>query len=133
MGIKPGMDLEKMIDEPGFLEKVIIDTPRTHFCSVYKAIVPIARLRVLLDQDNIGDTVSYRFPECSKCLTKSQRSTAVSLQEAWEQVIIEQSIKICEEKNIMIAKYPFIKDQVEFLTSTHNNSNTGCLFDSVFF
>ena len=87
--------------------------------------MPIARIRVLLDQDDIGDTVSFRCLECSKCLTckKSQRSTAVSPQEGREQVIIEQSIKISEEKNILIAKYSFIRDPVEFLTARHNNSN----------
>ena len=69
--------------------------------------------------------VSFRCPECSKCLTckKSQRSTAVSLQEAWEQVTIEQSVKICEDNNTVIAKYSFLEDPVEFLTARHNNSN----------
>ena len=62
-----------------------------------------------MDQDDIGDTVSFRCPDCSKCLTckKSQRSNVVLLQEAQEQVIIEQSVKICEETNTVIAKYPF--------------------------
>ena len=89
---------------------------REHFCSVHKAVIPIASLRVLLDQDNVGDTVSFRCPECSKCMTckKSQRSTAVSLQEAREQVIIEKSVKICEETNTVIAKYLFLKDPVDF-------------------
>ena len=69
--------------------------------------------------------MSFRCPACSKCLTwkKSQRSTAVSLQESREQVIIEQSVKICEENNTVIAKYPFLKDPVEFLSARHNNSN----------
>ena len=82
-------------------------------------------MHVLLDQDDIGDTVSFRCPECSKCLTckKSQRSTAVSLQEAREQVIIEQSVKICKKNHIVIAKYPFLIDHVEFLAARHNNSN----------
>ena len=47
---------------------------------------------------------------------KSQRSTAVFLQEAREQVIIEQSIKICEKSNTVMAKYPFLRDPVQFLT-----------------
>ena len=117
MRFKPSYDLEKMVDEPEFIENFMIDDA--------KAVVPIARMRVLLDQDDIGDTVSFRCPECSKCLMckKSQRSTAVSLQEAHEQVIIEQSIKLCEDKNIVIAKYPCIKDPVEFLMAKHNNSN----------
>ena len=80
-------------------------------------MIPIARMRVRLDQDDVGDTVSFRCSvtsECSKCMTckKSQRSNAVSLQEAREQVIIEQSIKICEESNTVIAKYPFLRDPV---------------------
>ena len=72
-------------------------------------MIPIARMSVLLDQDDIGDIVSFRCPDCSKCFTckKSMRSTAVSLQEAREQVIIEQSVKVCEETNTVIAKYPF--------------------------
>ena len=91
----------------------------------HKAVVPIAKMRVLLDQDDIGDSVSFRCPECSKCLTckKSQRRTAVSLKETREQVIVEQSVKICEDNNTVITKYPFLKDPVEFLIVRHNNSN----------
>ena len=124
MGFEPGFELEKLVDEPEFLANFVLDDNRVHFCSVYKAVVPIARMRVVLNQDDIGDTVSFRCSECSKCLTckTSQRSTAVSLQEAREQVIIEQSVKICEDNNTVIAKYPSLKDPVEFLTSRHNNS-----------
>ena len=123
MGFEPRFNLEKLVDEPEFLANFMIDDETSHFCSVHKAVVPIARMRVLLDQDDIGDTVSFRCPECSKCLTckKSQRSTVISLQGACEQV--EQSVKICKDKNTVIAKYPFIKDPVEFLTARHNNSN----------
>ena len=75
MGIEPGYDLEKMIDKSGFIESYMVDDERKNVCSVHKAVVPIARMRVLLDQDDIGDTVWFRCPECSKCLTckKSQR------------------------------------------------------------
>ena len=87
----------------------LTDHNKDHYCFVYKAFIPIARMRVLLDQDDIGGTVSFGCPDCAKCLIckKSQRSTAVSLQEAREQVIIEQSVKICEDNNTVIAKYPF--------------------------
>ena len=125
MGFEPGFDLEKLDDESKFLSNFVIDENRNHFYSVNKAVVPIAGIRVLLDQDDIGDTFSFRCPECSKCLKckKSQRSTDVSLQKAQEQVIVEQSVKICEDNNTVIAKYPFLKDPVEFLTARHNNSN----------
>ena len=86
MGFEPSVDLEKYVDEPDFLVNFLSTEDREQFCSVHKAVIPIARLRVLLDQDDVGDTVSFRCPECSKCMTckKSQRSTAVSLQEARE-------------------------------------------------
>ena len=38
-------------------------------------------------------------------------------------MIVEQSVKICDDNNSEIAKYPFLKDPVEFLTTRHNNSN----------
>ena len=125
MGFEPGFDLEKQIDDPGFLINFLDNDNKKHFCSVHKAVIPIARLRVLLDQDDVGDTITFRCPECAKCMIckKPQRSTAVSLQEAREQVIIEQSIKICEKSNTVIAKYPFLRDPVEFLTKKHNGQN----------
>ena len=97
MGFEPGFELEKFINRPGFLANFFNTNEREHFCSVHKAVIPIARMRVLLDQDVVGDTVSFKCPECSKCMTckKSQRSNAVFLHKAPEQVIIEQSIKIC--------------------------------------
>ena len=47
----------------------------------------------------------------------------VSLQEAIKQVIIEQSVKISTETCTVIAKYPFLKDPVDFLSSKHNGPN----------
>ena len=125
MGFEPGFELEKFIDTPDFVANFLNTQEKVHFCSVHKAVIPIARLRVLLDQDDVGDMVSFRCLECSKCITckKSQRSNAISLQEAGEQVIIEQSIKFCEESNTVIAKYPFLRDPIEFLTSKHQGSD----------
>ena len=82
MGFEPAFDLEKQIDDPGFLINFLDNDNKKHFCSVHKAVIPIARLRVLLDQDDVGDTITFRCPECAKCMTckKSQMSTAVSLQ-----------------------------------------------------
>ena len=49
MGFEPGFDLEKLVDEPEFLANFVLDDNRNHFCSVQKAVVPIARMRVLLN------------------------------------------------------------------------------------
>ena len=45
------------------------------------------------------------------------------MQEAREKVIIEQSVKICTETCTVIARYPFLKDSVDFLSSKHNGPN----------
>ena len=57
-----------------------------HYCGVHKAIIPIARMRELVDEDDTADTITYRCPECSKCVVckRSQRRTAISLQESAE-------------------------------------------------
>ena len=80
MGFEPGFELEKQIDDPGFLINFLDNDNKKHFCSVHKAVIPIARLRVLLDQDDVGDTITFRCPECAKCMIckKSQRSTVHS-------------------------------------------------------
>ena len=57
-----GFELEKLVDEPGFLANFVIDDNRDIFCSDHKVVVP-------------------------KCLT----------------YIIEQSVKICEDNNTVIA------------------------------
>ena len=94
------------MDKPDFLANFLLEDSRDHFCSVQKAVIPIARC-----------------PDCAKCFNckKSQRSNA--LQEALEQVIIEQMLKICEEPKTVIAKYPFLKDPIDFLSARHNGSN----------
>ena len=33
-----------------------------HFCGVHKAIIPIARMRELVDEDDTTDTIPYRCP-----------------------------------------------------------------------
>ena len=49
MGFEPEFELEKLVDEPGYLAKFLIDDNRDHFCSVQKAVVLIARMQVLLN------------------------------------------------------------------------------------
>ena len=62
MGFEPGFELEKYVDRPGFLANFFNTDEREHFCFIHKAVIPIARLRVLLDQDIVGDNVSVRCP-----------------------------------------------------------------------
>ena len=50
-----------------------------HFCGVHKAIIPIARMRELVDEDDTADTITYRCLDCSKCVVckRSRKRTAV--------------------------------------------------------
>ena len=57
MGFEPGFELEILVDTPDFLVNFLVDENRDNFCFVQKAVIPIARMRVLLDQDDVGDMV----------------------------------------------------------------------------
>ena len=117
--------LEEKVDNELFLEDYIWKNNQLHYCSVNKAMVPIAKMRELMDIDDLDDTVPYRCPLCAKCFTskRSQRRTAISLQEAREQQIIEDSVKISLEEKRVIVTYPFLKDPVNFITQRHKGSN----------
>lgn len=94
---------------------------------VFKARVPIARLRNALDDEESEDKAGFRCAECAKCITckTSSKRTAQSLREAREQQFIEESIRIDLSNRRVTANYPFLKDPV-FLSSVHSNpSNYG--------
>ena len=95
-------------------------TPVTHFCAVHKATIPISRMRQLIDQDDIGDTVAYRCPDCSACIEckKSNKDVAMSFENSIGQQAIEKSIHIID--GIVWVDLPFIIDPDEFLTKKHN-------------
>ena len=81
-----------------------------HFCGVHKAIIPIARMRELIDEDDTPDTIMYRCPDCSKCVVckRSRRRTALSLQESAEQTIIESSVKLDLENQRVLVTLPWV-------------------------
>ena len=110
------------------LELAVLEEGQVHFCAVFKATVPIARMRELVDQDDIGDFVTFRCPECSKCMKckVSRRRTAVSLQESMEQEIIEKSVRLDPENKNVKVNLPFSKDPTEDLSKRHKgNDNKG--------
>ena len=102
-------------------EHAHVDSQAVHWCSVNKAMVPIARLREIIDQDDVGQEVSYRCPTCSKCVKckESGKTQAVTLQESVEQDIIEKSVTVDKEKGKVFVDLPFLRDPVPFLTQKH--------------
>ena len=95
-----------------------------HLC-INKALIPISKMRELVDQDDISDVITYRCPDCSKCLTckRSSKLNATSLQDSVEQLAIEKSIHINLETCEVWVDLPFIKDPVKFLYNRHHADN----------
>ena len=83
-------DFEEFVDSCNHVMEEFDSNFSQHFCGAHKPIIPIARMRELVDKDNTADTITYRCPECSKCVVckRSRRRTAISLQESAEQTII---------------------------------------------
>jgi len=92
---------------------------------VFKARIPIARLRNAVDDEDSGDVGGFRCTECSKCLTckTSSKRTAISLREAREQRLIEDSVGIDIFQKRVTVNYPFLKDPVVFLSTAHKGSS----------
>ena len=119
MGIKteiPAVETLMNTEEEKSLAK-FSDLIQAHLCSANKAMIPISKMRELIDQDDIHDTVSYRCPDCSKCITckQSSKKTAVSIQDKIGQNAIRKSVHIDQEKCEVWVELPFIVDPDEFL------------------
>ena len=117
------IQFEEIIDAEGPPE--LVDGNIAHFCSVHKAVIPIARMREMVDQDDLDDMVTFRCAACSKCLKckMSRKRTAVSLQETVEQEIIEKSVTLSTELKKVVVKLAFTKDPTEFLKKKHGANN----------
>ena len=100
-------------------------TTSQHFCGVHKAIIPIARMRELVDKDDTADTITYRCPDCSKCVVckRSRKRTAVLLQKAAEQTVIESSVKLDLENQRVLVTLPWIRDPVQPLIDKHKGKS----------
>ena len=90
-------------------------------CSVHAARIPISKICELVDQDDVEQLVTYRCEQCSKCKTcrKTPRITAVSLQEARKQKIIEDSVKFDFINQRVEVIFFFLKNPNTFLTEKH--------------
>ena len=79
---------------------------------VFKAKVPMAKFRNAMDDEDSEDGGGFRCAECSKCLTckTSSKHTAISLREAREQQLIEESFRIDVINRRVMVNYPFLKN-----------------------
>ena len=79
-------DFEDLVDSCNHILEEYETNISQHFCGVHKAIIPIALMRELVDEDDTADTITYRCPDCNKWVVckPSWRRTAISLQESAE-------------------------------------------------
>ena len=114
-------DFEELINSCNHIMEEFDPNYSQHFCGVHKAIIPIARMRELIDEEETADTITYRCPECSKCVVckRSRRRTAISLQESAEQTIIESSVKLDTENRRVLVTLPWVRDPVQPLIDKH--------------
>ena len=95
-----------------------------HHCWVLKASIPLARLKQLME-DPEEDTITYRCPNCARCIQckKSSKIKAISIRERFEQEIIQKSVVIDTEKQMVRVDMPFTRDPIDFLSDRHKGSN----------
>jgi len=91
----------------------------------YKALIPLSKLKGLVDQNDVADVTDFRCEICANCAVckKSAREKTKSLQEEYEQDIILKSVKIDPEIQRVLVDLPFIKEPVEFLTKKHRGDS----------
>ena len=118
-------DFEDLVDSCNHVLEECETNLSQHFCRVHKAIIPIARMKELVDEDDTVDTITYRCPDCSKFMVckRSRRRTAISLQESAEQTIIESSVKLDLENQRVLVTLPWVRDPIQPLIDKHRGTS----------
>jgi hypothetical protein len=112
-------------------EQELLGANCSHICTCadidncYKAQVPLSKLKGLVDEVDIPQVTDYRCPTCSNCpvCKRSAREKTKSLQEAFEQDVIEKSVTLDLEKRKVWVYLPFIKEPVVFLGKKHGRDS----------
>ena len=96
-----------------------------HLCTALKALVPISKLRELIDQDDVGDVITFRCPDCSKCITckRTSKTSAMSIQSSIEQLAIRKSVRIDHANRKVWVDLPFTQDPDLFLSKRHGGDD----------
>ena len=81
-----------------------------------------AAIKEMLNVEAIGTEIEYRCGDCRNCLKCKNAETLekVSLVEEKEQFLIEKSVWYEEEKKILVAKLPFVKDPATSLSDNYS-------------
>ena len=92
-------------------------------CATHKAAIPISRIRQLIDQDDITDSVSFRCPDCSTCpeCKKTNKDIATSIENSIGQQAINKAIHL--ENDQFWIDLPFTQDPDVFLEKKHGGKD----------
>ena len=102
--------------------------PRLHCqcftTSIFKAKVPLKRLKTFVDENDKDDTINFRCDKCKlcKCAT-SNTNKMMSLNEKIEQQIIEESVSVNLNEKKVYVDLPFVKPADKFLADKHGGNN----------
>jgi hypothetical protein len=96
-----------------------------HPIEIHKSIIPLAKLKGLIDEIDIPDVQDARCDTCANCpaCKLSAREKTKSLQEEFEQDVIKKSVETDTAHGIVFANLPFLRDPVEYLTKKHGGNN----------
>jgi hypothetical protein len=96
-----------------------------HPVEVHKSIIPLAKLKGLIDEIDIPDVQDSRCETCANCpaCKLSAREKTKSLQEEFEQDVIKKSVETNTAHGVVFANLPFLRDPVEYLTKKHGGNN----------
>jgi hypothetical protein len=87
-----------------------------------KSAIPLSKLKGLQDEMDIPEIVEFRCDSCANCPTckLSARAKTKSLQESFEQEVIEKSVHVDVDQAKVWVDLPFIKEPVEYLSKKHS-------------
>ena len=87
-----------------------------------KSAIPLSKLKGLQDEMDIPEIVEFKCDSCANCPTckLSARVKTKSLQESFEQQVIEKSVHVDMVEAKVWVDLPFIKEPVEYLTKKHS-------------
>jgi hypothetical protein len=96
-----------------------------HPIEVHKSIIPLTKLKGLIDEIDIPDVQDARCETCANCpaCKLSAREKTKSLQEEFEQDVIKKSVETNTAHGVVFANLPFLRDPVEYLTKKHGGNN----------
>jgi hypothetical protein len=96
-----------------------------HPIKIHKSIIPLAKLKGLIDEIDIPDVQDARCKTCANCpaCKLSAWEKARSLQEEFEQDVIKKSFETDITQGRVLANLPFLRNPVENLTKKHGGNN----------